>query len=76
MKKVKGESFDCKPGVLVPFLRVESDQRATSPPPPAPFPLNTSDENFEMNKLLKIFQRLYNKTPGVVSYAMGAYFGS
>ena len=39
-----GGLFDLKLKVLVPFLRVKSCQRATSPP--RPFFPNASDQNF------------------------------
>jgi hypothetical protein len=70
-RNFKGGLFDWKSRVLVPFLRVKSDWRATSPPPPQSFPPNTSDKNFEVAILLKIVRRSYNKNSGVDTSPQG-----
>ena len=51
-------SFDLKLQVIVPFLRVKSDQRATSPPPLAhPFPKDVQPK-FKDSKFVHCSRRV------------------
>jgi hypothetical protein len=49
-------SFDWKLEVLVPFLRIKRDMKATRPPH-ALFSSNASNQNFEIAVLVKIVQK-------------------
>ena len=64
-----GDSSDCKLKVLLPFFRVKSDRRATSPPPPPHththlYP-NVFNKKLEIVILFKIIWRSNVHTPGV-----------
>jgi hypothetical protein len=59
-RNFKKSSFDWKLKKLLPFLIVESDWRATSPPFTPTFSPNTSNENCEIVILFKIVESSEN----------------
>ena len=78
------DSFVWDLKVLVRFLRVKRNRRATNPPPHVPFSTNVTNKKFEKAILVKIVQQSDNKTCGVdttlqdqgvgiVSYVLGIY---
>ena len=83
-KNFEKSSFDLELKGLMPVLIVESDWRATNPPPtPSIFP-NTSNQNFKTVILFNVIDRSGNYIveddnpptalrANVVSYALGAY---